>query len=196
MTDRCWNVVEVFLAIPLAAYWKMQSTYSGFSISCLGLLTLAAGHTAAIFLKGVLSEQGVRIVNGFCILLCMLKRGIYLGGAGDYRPYLHRPGRHGDDPRRSADWSRAADLRRRGARETAARVCPWPRQKRTRFPMTGDRSRQLLSLLFGLLLLYHKGPKERCRDLCRNNGNANRNHRLRTYANRTERYQDHGNRCG
>ncbi|WP_128694179.1 sensor histidine kinase [Methanoculleus taiwanensis] len=68
----CTIVVEVFLAIPLAAYWKMQSTYPGFSVSFLSLLTMAVGQTASLFLDGVLPERGVMIINGFCILLAVL----------------------------------------------------------------------------------------------------------------------------
>ncbi len=68
----CTIVVEVFLAIPLAAYWKMQHTYPGFSVSFLSLLALAAGQTAILFFDGILPERGVMIVNGFCVLLTML----------------------------------------------------------------------------------------------------------------------------
>jgi hypothetical protein len=38
----CTIVVEVFLAIPLTACWKRQSTYPGLSVAFPGLLTLAA----------------------------------------------------------------------------------------------------------------------------------------------------------
>ncbi|MDN7023629.1 hypothetical protein FGU65_01725 [Methanoculleus sp. FWC-SCC1] len=68
----CTIVVEVFLAIPLVAYWKTQSTYPGFSASFLSLLTMVAGQAAALFLDGVLPERDVMIVNGFCILLAVL----------------------------------------------------------------------------------------------------------------------------
>ena len=68
----CTIIVEVFLAIPLAAYWKMQNTYPGFSASFLSLLTLAAGQTVILFLEGILPERIIMVVNGFCVLLCML----------------------------------------------------------------------------------------------------------------------------
>jgi signal transduction histidine kinase len=68
----CTIVVEVFLAIPLAAYWKMQQTYPGFSASFLSLLTMAAGQTAILFFDGVLPDRIVMIVNGFCVLLTVL----------------------------------------------------------------------------------------------------------------------------
>ncbi len=68
----CTIVVEVFLAIPLIAYWKLQQTYPGFSASFLSLLTLATGQTTILFFDGILPERIVMIVNAFCVLLTML----------------------------------------------------------------------------------------------------------------------------
>ncbi len=54
----CTIVVEVFLAVLLATYWMVQSTYPGFSVSFLSLLTFAAGQTASLFLEDVLPDSG------------------------------------------------------------------------------------------------------------------------------------------
>jgi len=68
----CTIVVEVFLSIPLAAYWKMQRTYPGFSASFLSLLSLATGQTTILFFDEILPERIVMIINAFCVLLTML----------------------------------------------------------------------------------------------------------------------------